>query len=48
MVATVAAGGFTTLVNAWMTQGYTNPPDELADALEALIGPGVRAARGAA
>lgn len=48
MVATVAAGAFTTLVNAWMTQGYVTPPDDLADALEALIGPGVRAARGAA
>lgn len=47
MVATVAAGGFTALVNAWMTQGYVTSPDDLADALEALIGPGVRAARGA-
>lgn len=48
LVAAVAAGSFTTLVTAWMTQGYTTPPDDLADALEALIGPGVRLARGAA
>lgn len=44
VTATVAAGSFTTLVNWWMNQGSQTPPDVLADQLEALIGPGVRAA----
>lgn len=44
VTATVAAGGFTTLVVWWMNAGSQIPPDTLADDLEALIGPGVRAA----
>ena len=44
MTAALAAGAFTTTVNVWMSQGYLTPPDELADALEQLLGPGVRAA----
>lgn len=44
VVATVAAGAYTTLTNWWMNGGQTVPPDVLADQLEALIGPGVRAA----
>ncbi|MBX7248298.1 MAG: TetR/AcrR family transcriptional regulator [Caulobacteraceae bacterium] len=44
VVATLAAGAFATTVNAWMSQGWLTPPDELADQLEALLGPGVRAA----
>jgi AcrR family transcriptional regulator len=47
ITAALAAGAFTTTVNAWMSQGSLTPPDELADALEALLGPGVRAAMAA-
>jgi AcrR family transcriptional regulator len=47
IVAAVAAGAFTTTVNVWMSQGSLTPPDQLADALEALLGPGVKAATAA-
>lgn len=44
ITAAVAAGAFTTLVNAWMTAGHLTPPEVLADALEKLLAPGVKAA----
>jgi AcrR family transcriptional regulator len=46
IVAAVAAGSFTTLTNQWLAQGAVTSPDALADALEALLAPGVRAAKG--
>lgn len=47
ITAALAAGAFTTTVNVWLSQGALTPPDDLADALEALLGPGVRAAKAA-
>ena len=44
VTASVAAGSFTTLVSWWMQTGQQVSPDVLADQLEGLIGPGVRAA----
>lgn len=44
ITAAVAAGAFTTLANWWMNSGQQTPPQDLADALEALLAPGVRAA----
>ena len=48
ITAAVAAGAFTTLVNQWINAGQQTPPDDLADALDRLLAPGVRAAVGCA
>jgi len=48
ITAAVAAGAFTTAVNQWMNAGSQTPPELLADQLERLLAPGVRAAEAAA
>ena len=46
ITAAVAAGAFTTLVNWWLNAGQPTPPQVLAEALEKLLAPGVKAAAG--